>query len=673
MLAARQPKGPVMRLLPVLPAYILALAPAAHALQETPEVVPPEPGEEIVTPEEVIETTPAALDREDLAAWLDGFMTYALPRNGIAGAVVVVVRDGEVLLQEGYGYADVEEEKPVDPETTLFRPGSVSKLVTWTAVMQLVEQGLVDLDTDVNDYIDFEIPARHGVPLTLRDIMTHTPGFEEQVKGLITTGEPRPMGEHLKDWVPEQIFPPGETPAYSNYATALAGYVVEQVSGMSFDDYVDERIFEPLGMSHSTFRQPLPERLEEHMSRGYKLASEPPKPFEIIGGLAPAGSMSASGADMGRFMLAHLGEGAWRGARILEPETAELMHGTPRTFLPRVNRMMLGFYETNYNGHRVIAHGGDTGWFHSYLHLFVDEGVGLFVSFNSAGKEGATNGLRMTLFHEFTNRYFPGEGPEGTVDEDTAAEHARMIAGTYDNSRRIDTSFLSILNLFGQVKVVPNGDGTISVPLMRDLAGEPVRWREIAPLVWKQEGGKDLLAAQVEDGRVVRFSFDMLSPFMVFEPTPAWRLGTWLAPALFAAFAVFALSTLAWPSAALIRRYYGAAYGLAGREAKAHRLVRAAALAVLILLAAWGVTVTTMMSDFDLLSSALDPWIWTLQLLSLVVFAGAAVIGLWNARVVLAGGRRKTAKAWSVILALSFLVVLWVALVFELIAFDVNY
>src|SRR5690606_36166573 len=129
-----------------------------------------------------------------------------------------------------------------------------------------------------------------------------------------------------------------------------------------------------------------------------------------------------------------------------------------------------------------------------------------YVSVNSAGVGGGTNGLRATLFQQFADRYFPGDAPEGLVEEGTAAEHARMIAGSYTVSRRIDSSFLSLLNL-SVTKVVANEDGTISVPLMTNLAGEPVRWREIEPFVWKQEGGKDLLAAEVEDGRVVRFSF----------------------------------------------------------------------------------------------------------------------------------------------------------------------
>ena len=662
-----------MRLLSALAAFAL-LASANSVAQESPELTPPQPGEEIESPEDVAESPESRLTRADLEAWLDGFMTYALPRGDIAGGVVTVVKDGEVLLNKGYGFADVEEQKPVDADLTLFRPGSVSKLITWTAVMQMVEQGKVDLDADVNTYLDFEIPERDGQPITMRNIMTHTTGFEEQVKGLMGVGDEVPvLGEHLKDWVPERIFPPGGTPAYSNYATALAGYIVERASGMSFDDYVDQNIFEPLEMRQSTFRQPLPERLEQYMSKGYARASEEPKPFEIVGGLAPAGSMSASGADMAKFMIAHLQNGAFGSARILEAETAELMHTTPLTMLPEVNRMLLGFYETNYNGRRVIAHGGDTQWFHSYLHLFIDDGVGIYMCFNSSGKDGAVGGVRTSLFQQFADRYLPGETEDGAVDEETAAEHAQMIAGAYGNSRRSDSSFFSLLNLVGSVKVIANDDGTITVPLVAEISGGNGRWREIAPFVWREDNGKNLLAAEVADGRVVRFSFDAVSPFMMFEPVPSPKSGGWLLPALIAGLGAFVLTTLAWPTAALVRRYYRGHYGLTGRDAKAHRWVRAAAVAVIALWIAWGATLSMMLADFSLLSPEMDGWLWVLQILSLIVFVGGAVIGVWNAWVVLNSKRRWIAKLWAVVMALSFLAILWVALAYDLIAFDVNY
>src|ERR1041385_3131708 len=174
------------------------------------------------------------LTAEDMEPWLDGYMPYALHSADIAGAVVTVVKDGQVIVARGYGWADIARRSPVDPNLTLFRPGSVSKLVTWTAVMEQVEAGKLDLDADVNRYLDFEIPPRNGQPITLRQIMTHTPGFEEAIKDLITRDPKsvRPLGEYLKRWTPHRIFDAGTTPAYSNWATCLAGYMVERVSGM---------------------------------------------------------------------------------------------------------------------------------------------------------------------------------------------------------------------------------------------------------------------------------------------------------------------------------------------------------------------------------------------------------------------------------------------------------
>ncbi len=654
-------------------AALFSLSGGAFA-QEGPPLTPPVPTDEATIPQSQAPTG-APLTRADVEAWLDGFMPYALAAGDIAGAVVVVVKDGEVLAQKGFGYADIAERKAVDPANTLFRPGSVSKLFTWTAVMQMVEQGKLDLDADVNQYLDFEIPPRDGKPVTLRNIMTHTAGFEEQVKGLMgPDGQPfEPYDVHLKEWVPTRIFAPGTTPAYSNYATSLAGYLVSRVSGQTFDDYIDQHILKPLGMERSTFRQPLPENLKSLMSKGYARASQPEaKPFEIVGP-APAGSLSASGADMARFMIAHLNKGAFGTERILQPATAEQMHGTALTLLPRVHRMLLGFYEQNYNGHRIIGHGGDTQWFHSNLHLFLDQNVGLFVSVNSSGKDGSPGHIRNALFEQFTDRYFPATAPEGKVDPKVAAEHAQLMVGVYDNSRRMDSSFLSLLNLAGPIKVIANEDGTISVPLATNVAGAPTKWREIEPFVWRDVEGKSLLSAQVENGRVVRFSFDGLSPFMVFEPSPGWRSAGWLVPSLVAGLVAILLTVLAWPVSALVRRHYGVPYRLAGDDAKAHRFVRIGATAALVLFIAWVITITQMMGNLANLSSGMNGWLWLLQLLSLVVFIGALAAAAWNAMVVVRSTRKWYAKLWAVVLVLSLLVLLWVAFAFNLIAFDVNF
>ena len=257
------------------------------------------------------------LTRADVDAWLDGFVPYAMSTGDIAGGVIVVVKDGEVLAQKGYGYADVAAKKPVDPERTMFRAGSVAKLVVHTAVMQLVEQGKLDLDADIQQYLDFPVPDADafGKPVTLHNLMTHTGGFEELVRGLMAS-DPKvlmPLETYVKATKPTRIFPPGEVPSYCNYCVTLEGYIVQRVSGESFDDYLDKHIFAPLGMSNSTFRQPLPKQFAEQMSTGYRTASQPPGYFELVGP-APAGSLSTTGADMARFMIAQMQ--AYSGRRL---------------------------------------------------------------------------------------------------------------------------------------------------------------------------------------------------------------------------------------------------------------------------------------------------------------------------------------------------------------------
>jgi CubicO group peptidase (beta-lactamase class C family) len=617
-------------------------------------------------------STGVALTAEDLNAWLDGYLPYALHTGDIAGAVVAVVKDGQILTARGYGYSDVEKRTPVDPKLTLFRPGSVSKLVTWTAVMQLVEQGKIDLDGDVNQYLDFQIPLRDGKPVTMRNLMQHVAGFEEQAKGIISEDPQAPGFETLlKQWVPQRVFAPGSTPAYSNYGASLAGYIVQRVSGESFDAYLEKHIFAPLDMQHSTFRQPLPANLAPLMSKGYVLASDKPHPFEIVGP-APAGSLSSPGEDMAHFMIAHLRNGEYHGNRILKAETAEMMHNSPLTILPPLNRMELGFFETNINGHEVIGHLGDTDCFHTSLHLFMKENVGFYVSFNSLGKAGAAGSLRGALFADFADRYFPSDEQRGGVDEKTAAEHARMLAGRWVNSRGSQSNFLAVAGLLEQTKLSVDSKGELVLPV-KGLNDKPRRWVEIAPFVWRDRDGHDRLAAKVVDGNAVRFSFDLLSPFMVFYRAPWYQDGAWLTPLLYASLAALALTALSWPIAAIVRRRYGAALALDPRSLRAFRLSKIGAILILAALGMWASTIVRMFNDLNNLSAKFDMTIRFAQLFGMLAFLGGLAAMLWNLRTVWIGRRRWPAKTWSIVLTLAAFVVLWIALVFNLFSFGVNY
>ncbi len=530
----------------------------AKALKEVPT--------EVKQPAVLHEMTAA-----DVEAFLDGVLPLQLAREDIAGATVAVVKDGKLLFARGYGYADVAKKAPVSAETTLFRPGSVSKLFTWTAVMQQVEQGKLDLDRDVNDYIDFKIPPMDGKPITLRNIMTHTPGFEETIQELFVGNEKSlsPLNVYLKAHLPVRIYAPGTTPAYCNYATALAGYMVQRVSGEPFFDYVDNHILKPLSMSHTTFRQPLPDGLKPLMSKGYEVASQPAKEFEFVEA-APAGSSSSSATDMARFMIAHLQDGELDGVRILRPETARLMHSSQFTSVPGMNAMALGFYEETRNGHRIIGHAGDTEYFHSDLHLIPDAATGFFISYNSAGKGEISP--RNAVWEGFLDRYFP-------VDESTppavatAAQDARMLAGRYIVSRRHETSFMRLLTAIGQAKVFANADGTISVDAIKDLNGQPKKFREIGPLMFKEIGGQDRLAFKRDDGGML-MAIDF--PFMVYHKAAWYESSALQVPLLVFSLAIFGLTLFIWPISALIRWHYGRKLDVAAPKRLLRLLVRVA-------------------------------------------------------------------------------------------------
>lgn len=614
-----------------------------------------------------------ALTAQDLDAWLDGYMPYALATGNLAGAVVAVVKDGQIVTERGFGYSDVARRAPVDPRLTLFRPGSVSKLVTWTAVMQQVEAGKIDLDADVNTYLDFKIPARDGKPVTMRELMQHTAGFEEQAKSVLSNDPDAPgFVQLLKTWTPARVFAPGTTPAYSNYGASLAGYIVQRVSGESFDDYVERHIFAPLEMTHSTFRQPLPAALVPLMSKGYALASDDAEKFEMIGP-APAGSLSSTGEDMAHFMIAHLQDGEYNGQRILQPQTARQMHDSPLTLLPPLNRMELGFFETNINGHEVIGHLGDTNSFHTSLHLFMKEGVGLYVSFNSAGKEGAAHTLRHALFEDFADRYFPAAPERNRVDAATAAEHARMMVGSWVNSRGAQSNFLSVLDLVGQTKVSLGKKGELVVPALKADNGVPIRWVETAPFLWQDAYGHERLAAKVENGHVVRFSIDMISPFMVFDREPASRDAAWLLPLVGASCVALLLTVLCWPFAVLVRRRYKAPLALSRQELRAYRGSKIAALLIVAAIAAWATTIGMMFADFNHLTARFDPVVHATQLFGILAFVGGFLLMLWNALAVWSGRRRWPAKVWSVVLVVASGALLYTAFVYHLLGLGVGY
>lgn len=606
----------------------------------------------------------------DVEAFLDGLVPLQLKHADIAGATISVVKDGKLLFAKGYGYADVQKKQPVSPQETLFRPGSISKLFTWTAVMQLFEQGKLDLDKDVNEYLDFKIPEAFGKPITLKNILTHTPGFEEQIKDLFTTTPSTPnLGEYLKAHIPARIYPPGTVPAYSNYATALAGYIVQRVSGRPFEDYVEENIIKPLNMTHSTFKQPLPSNLASLMSSGYRRGSDPSGPFEIVNPF-PAGSLSSTATDMAQFMIVHLQEGQLGDRRILKPETARLMHSRLFALDDAANAMCYGFYEETRNGHRIIGHGGDTVYFHSDLHLVLDQNVGFFVSYNSAGTSaGLGDSPRGNLWEAFLDRYYPYTSQVSVGAG--AKDAAQAVSGIYTFSRRSESSFFRLASLLGELTVSPAQDGDIEVSLLTGASGKPKRWQAVSATTFVERDGQDkLIFKQDQNGKL---QLVLPYPFFVGQPVGKLHSGKVLLPVLVISLVLMLLTLILWPVCWFVRRHYGSKLELTRVEWWLRLGVRLVFLLDLIFIGSLVGLLAYGLEHLEVFSSHGTKWFYLAQFVGVVGALGTLIV-LLNALVSWRSKRRTIwGKLGATIMVLACLGVLWFSFAANLLHFTSKY
>lgn len=498
-------------------------------------------------------------DPKELQTFMDGAVNAELKAHHIPGATVSVVKDGKIIFAKGYGYADVNESKAVVANETLFRIGSVSKLFIWTAVMQLAEQGKLDLDADVNIYLkDFQVPASYQRPISLKDLMTHTPGFEDLATGgrlfVSNRTDLIPFEDILKDKMPARVRQPGEVTAYSNYGSALAAYVVEQVSGMPFDKYVEEKILLPLNMSNSSFQQPLPPRLASNMSNGYLYSNNAytAEPFEYVQ-VWPAGSMSSTSEDMAKFMMAHLQNGLYGNRRILQDATAKKMHSHLFANDPKVNGWTYGFWEMQLNNQSVIGHGGDTILFHTLLELLPEHDLGIFVSFNEQASEPAGSELLQT----FMDHYYPVPPKPAPKPIPGFENNSSRFVGSYRPTRSAYTNFERVSSLFQEVQVNPGPKSTL-------LTSQPGlgqgQWVEVAPLIFRPAENMSspmlffdgLVFGEDSSGNISHL-------FYVNNPTTAYERVAWYDAAHFNYYLLGAcvfifLSTLIWPVSFIFNR-----------------------------------------------------------------------------------------------------------------------
>lgn len=448
-----------------------------------------------------------------LPAFIDGVMAQQIASREVSGAVVTVVHRGEIVMSRGYGFADVENRVPVDGDTTLVRPGSISKMFTWIALMQLIEQGLVSLDDDVNSLIDFEIEPFDGQPITVRDLFRHTPGMSDV--GGFTTTDASELIDHA-EWtrrnVPQRVAPPGLEAAYSNWGSSLAGYIVEQVSGEDFASYTERHIFAPLGMTSTTFREPLPEALAGRIALGHDLQDGRfiARQFDYYSMVMPAGSATVSGPDMARFMIAMLNGGELGGARILRRESVDVLETNTIANAPRLPGMAHGYLVYREAGPRLIGHAGAMRDFRSNMILSPETGTGIFLSILAAPAGRPAQG---ELSAAITGRLFP-QSPSPRWSERPEAE---QFAGRYLVNRRDHSAEPHPLQ-----HAVVNAVGPNAVTIT--ALGQTLYFEQIGPGLFEQvtglrEGGPFDQVEFYDGADALRLSFAS-QPFMNWHRVP---------------------------------------------------------------------------------------------------------------------------------------------------------
>ncbi|HEY3703469.1 MAG TPA: serine hydrolase [Terracidiphilus sp.] len=520
-----------------------AQVPAVPAAQpQTPVAAPPVQPQN-GPPASVTPATPPgghALTQPDLEAFFDGIFPLQLERSDIAGTSVLVVKDGQVLFEKGYGFANAKDRKPVDPDATIFRLASISKLFTWVSIMQLAEQGKVDIDADVNRYLDFQIRPAFNAPVTLRNLMTHTGGFEEKISNIIVL-DPKKQPTLRDDLIhgqPMRLFPPGTVTAYSNYGVGLASYIVQRVSGEPFEQYVQNHIFGPLKMTHSSFYQPIQKELAPFVSEGYRGdTTKKPVGFEMLNPVG-AGGLSSTAKDMGRFGQALLQGGELDGARILKPETLAQMWTPQFRASNDMPPICMGFYQDWRNGLRWIGHEGDLIAFHSLFFIEPTQKIVLFVSYNSAGGGGKP---RPELINAFSDRYFPSA--QTLAPMKSWPVEMRDIAGTYQTTRRSDSTKLRLTALGGQATVAVDKDGALTVSSFKDLRGHAEKYKAIGKDLWESEEQDRISAIRDNHNRVVRFAVTF--PGVQYERVPWYAIQAWQGPAIGVCLGIMALVLLA--------------------------------------------------------------------------------------------------------------------------------
>ncbi|EJQ22273.1 hypothetical protein IE9_05165 [Bacillus cereus BAG4X12-1] len=430
---------------------------------------------------------PITLNPKDVEAFTNKVIPEKMKKENAAGVALVVVKDNRILFQKGFGFSDKEKNTPIDPKKTVFRLASISKVFTASAVMQLVEQGKIDLNKDIVNYMGgLKYQNNMSEPVTMEHLLTHTTGFDYV--------DPRPEDIHyqdndytmLKDYVEENmptvVRKPGDTYTYDNFASMLQGYIVQNLTNTPFYKYMAKNIFYPLEMHNSSFV--MTNFIKEKLATGYDTKGNAIPVYQTRPTDMPQGSMFSTGSDVANFMIAQLNDGKFKNNQILQKETVENMQTTKFALHPKYPNMTYGFEffsPQNHNGQYVFGKGGNIPGFSSLMWLIPEHKIGVFVVTNKD-----SSALPVEVFDDFMNHYFPDKTKPEYLNPNE--EELKKFEGVYRDLR--------LKNLMSHVNI---SEGKLFVS---DKVYGKQQLKQIDPLLFEDEKGNYMAFKLHKDGTV---------------------------------------------------------------------------------------------------------------------------------------------------------------------------
>lgn len=488
---------------------------------------------------------------ESFVDFLDDLVVEAMHNYHVPNVVVAVVRGDSLYALRGYGEGDISTGAAIDPDTTLLRVASLSKPVVATAVMTLVEQGLIDLDDDVNQYLDaFQVATVGGTAVTFAHLLTHSGGLDDKIYYPTYVTDPAgylSLTDALASSPPVRYAPSGQQIRYSNQGYLLLGYLIEQISGMSFAAYVQEFVFKPLEMHSSTFEQELSPAQQARLAKRYDFTESSgfvEDAFIYVNEM-PAGGLYTTGSDMANFMQMHLNQGQWHGRTILTPESVAQMHASQFSNHPALGGYGYGFWQATHNGRLLVMHDGGGPAVSARLILLPAENVGIFVA-----HQGGDPRFYLTVTQQILDAYF---GPATAVAAQTGIP-AAQFAGLYKGNRYVRDGYFRLPTRIGmELNIQAEGE-----ELLLDVGlfpGEQV-YIQTAPGVFQQTNNPDnLLVFQLdENNQVTGLTAILYKIPLDFEPAPWYESNNILLIVLLGPSIIFLLTIIILPLTALYHR-----------------------------------------------------------------------------------------------------------------------